>query len=188
MKKRHILLLLSLMSCIACDEYTPKPRGFFRIEPPKAVYVEFCPDKWPFSFYISNQACININDSSKFLFEANYKDLNTKLYCSYLKVKRNEIERTFDESRKLVSRQAEQASGIKEMEFANKEENVRGYMFLIEGNTVAPIQFALTDDESKFFRGALYFNCPTNADSIKPVVDYLKKDVEVMIESFKWNK
>ena len=185
---RNILLVVPLLLSAACEEYTPKPRGFFRIEPPKAEYTEFGPEKWPFSFYVSNQANINVSDSSKFMFEANYKDLNAELYCSYLKVDRSKIEQTFNESRELVARQAEQASAIKEMEFVNEEENVRGYMFLIEGNTVAPIQFSLTDNENKFFRGALYFNCPINADSLKPVVDYLQKDVEVMIESFKWNK
>ena len=60
---RNILLIVPLLLNVACEEYTPKPRGFFRIEPPKAEYTEFGPEKWPFSFYVSNQANINVRDS-----------------------------------------------------------------------------------------------------------------------------
>jgi len=35
-------------------------------------------------------------------------------------------------------------------------------------------------------RGALYFNEQPRLDSIQPVLDFVKKDIDVMIRSFKW--
>lgn len=35
-------------------------------------------------------------------------------------------------------------------------------------------------------RGALYFNSEPRLDSIQPVLNFVKQDVDVMIKSFRW--
>jgi hypothetical protein len=37
-----------------------------------------------------------------------------------------------------------------------------------------------------FLRGALYFNTAPNIDSMGPVVDFVKKDMDHLIETFQW--
>jgi gliding motility-associated lipoprotein GldD len=59
-------------------------------------------------------------------------------------------------------------------------------MFEIEGNAASNLQFYLTDSTHNFIRGALYFYAKPNYDSLAPVIDFLKKDVEHMITTFKW--
>jgi len=49
-------------------------------------------------------------------------------------------------------------------------------------------QFYLTDSTSNFLRGALYFDLVPNNDSLSPVIDFLKADIEQMITSFRWKK
>ena len=39
-----------------------------------------------------------------------------------------------------------------------------------------------------FFRGALYYDCIPNADSLAPVTRYLKQDIVELIQSFEWKK
>jgi len=44
----------------------------------------------------------------------------------------------------------------------------------------------LTDSVKNYLRGALYFNSEPRLDSIQPVLNFVKQDVDRMIKSFKW--
>jgi hypothetical protein len=59
-------------------------------------------------------------------------------------------------------------------------------MYDLEGETATSCNFYLTDNKSKFFRGALYFNNFTTIDSVGPVVDFIKADIHQMVRSFKF--
>jgi hypothetical protein len=48
------------------------------------------------------------------------------------------------------------------------------------------VQFFLTDSSRHYLRGALYFNEQPRLDSIQPVLDFVKKDIDVMIRSLRW--
>ena len=93
-----------------------------------------------------------------------------------------------NESRSLVARQIKQAEAVKEQAYSNPEERVYGSLFLLDGEAASPVQFMLTDSVSNFFRGALYYDCVPNADSLAPVTDYLRKDIIELIQSFTWKK
>lgn len=47
-------LLLAL--CVSCTEYTPKPRGYFRIEPPVPSYQTLPVEDLPYTFRLSRWA------------------------------------------------------------------------------------------------------------------------------------
>ena len=61
-------------------------------------------------------------------------------------------------------------------------------LFNIEGNTASSLQFYLTDSTNHFLRGALYFNVVPNIDSLRVVVEFIKKDVLHMINTTHWKK
>ena len=61
-------------------------------------------------------------------------------------------------------------------------------LFEVGGDAASTTQFYLTDKKKHFIRGALYFRTTPNADSLKPVVQFVRKDMEHMIQSFKWKK
>lgn len=44
----------------------------------------------------------------------------------------------------------------------------------------------MTDSTEHFIRGSLYFKASVDRDSIAPVYDFLKVDVQKLIEGFKW--
>lgn len=58
--------------------------------------------------------------------------------------------------------------------------------FDLGGNTATANQFFVTDTTKHFLRGALYFDATPNADSLSIVNDFLKKDLEHLINSLKW--
>lgn len=189
MRYARTLPLLSLVLFAACSEYTPKPRGYVRIEPEKARYVPLPPAvDAPFTFSVSEQAQIRQSAEEKGSFRIAYPEWNATLYCNYLSFSpsRGNIDAAFRENRELVYRQARGAEGIRESAYSHPEAHVYGTLFRIEGNTAAPVQFALTDSIRHFFRGALYYHCPVNADSLAPVTSYLEKDIRELIETFRW--
>ena len=78
------------------------------------------------------------------------------------------------------------STGIDETIIVRDSSQVYGLVYDIAGNTASNVQFYLTDSTHHFMRGALYFNSVPNIDSLKIVVDYLRKDIVHMIQTFQW--
>lgn len=184
------LICLCVLLCMSCTEYTPKPRGYFRIDLPQARYQALPVDSLPYSFHVSQLATIELPEtgSPEGWINLSYSSLGVKLYCSYLPITRATLPTAVNESRLLVSRLAKQANAVKEQAYGNPEAQVYGSLFLLDDESPSPVQFMLTDSVSRFFRGALYYDCSPNADSLAPVTDYLRQDVIELIQSFTWKK
>lgn len=184
------LFILFFLLCISCTEYTPKPRGYFRIEPPQARYQSLPLDSLPYAFNVSQLVTVELPPvgSPEGWINLSYPSLGVKVYCSYLPVTRRTLQTAEMESRSLVSRQAKQANAVKEQAYSNPDEKVYGSLFLLDGESASPVQFMLTDSSLNFFRGALYYDCVPNADSLAPLTDYLRKDIIELIQSFSWKK
>jgi gliding motility-associated lipoprotein GldD len=66
--------------------------------------------------------------------------------------------------------------------------NLYGKIYEAVGNDAAcSFQFWVTDRQKHFFRGSLYLNQVPQNDSHAPVINYLKKDMMHLIETFRWN-
>ena len=79
------------------------------------------------------------------------------------------------------------ASSIENRVIINPEAKVFGLIYEIKGmGAASPYQFFVTDSSSHFLRGALYFNMIPNNDSLAPVIDFLKEDIEHLLLSLKW--
>ena len=185
-----MVFLCILLCCVSCTEYTPKPRGYFRIEPPQARYQVLPLDSLPYSFNVSQLAIVELPEigSPEGWINLSYPSLGVKIYCSYLPVTRSTLQIAENESRSLVSRQATSRHTAPLQAYSNPDERVYGSLFLLDGESASPVQFMLTDSTSNFFRGALYYDCVPNADSLAPVTDYLRKDIIELIQSFSWKK
>ena len=80
------------------------------------------------------------------------------------------------------------ANAITQREFADPSHRIFGLVYDIRGaNAASSYQFYVTDSIANFVRGALYFNMVPNNDSLAPVIDFLKKDIEHLINTFRWN-
>jgi gliding motility-associated lipoprotein GldD len=137
---------------------------------------------------ISQQTIVEMPpaNSAECRMNIDYPKLNVKIYCSYQAITSQSLPEYTGECRKLISKMVRKASAINEKEYENAGCKVYGTLFDIEGETVSPIQFMLTDSVSHFFRGALYFQCEPNIDSLAPYVNYLRNDVMELIQSFEW--
>jgi len=190
MKKIISLLFLSVIIASCNSDYAPKPRGYYRIDLPKKSYVNYKSD-CGFSFDIPTYADV-VRDSSKDAQDCwrnvVYKGLNGRLHLSYYQITSTKMfGQLIEDSRRLVFKHTVKADGINESRIDNIKTGVHGLYYDIEGNAASSIQFFLTDSNKHFLRGALYFYAPPQADSIQPVLNFVRKDVERMLETFHWD-
>lgn len=196
-KYRIWLLALYLVPCTlyvsscgsdADDIQTPKPNAYFRIDLPEKKYTLFS-DSCPYEFeYPSNYAVVlpdkdpNAESCWKNIV---YPQFGAEVNLSYKPVNNN-LNKFLDDSWTLATRHQVKASGMPETPVRRDSARVYGLMFEIEGNAASSLQFYLTDSTQHFVRGALYFFARPNYDSLAPVIEFIKKDVERMITTLKW--
>jgi len=176
-----------------CDETpTPKPRAYIRIDLPAKQYVSF-DSTYPFRFEYPAYAAVKPDTSKQALpywLNLEFRKLKATIFLSYKPIHNNkELGIYLEDNHLFLSRHIPKANGIEELVVENKKSNIYGTIYNIEGTGAAsPVQFYLTDSTHHFIRGALYFNFTPNNDSLKPVIDFLRKDIIHMAETFRWTE
>ncbi|MFM9050958.1 MAG: gliding motility lipoprotein GldD [Bacteroidota bacterium] len=184
-----ITIILLLMA--GCEEpYAPKPRGYFRITLPVHDYSAYEPERCPCIMDISKAAVITPDSgssNSEYWFNIDYPRYKATIYMSYRPVN-SDIERLTEDCRQLAMKHVAKASAIDEKEFVDESKKVYGLFYDLKGNSASPVQFWVTDSTSNFLRGSLYFYAVPNADSIAPVLQFIREDLRHMVESLRWKK
>ena len=179
-------ILFFLTSC-GNETYTPKPKGYFRIDLPKKEYYLIEKD-CPFTCEIPNYSTIklDINRPDKpCWFDVVFTNLNASIYLSYKPVTNN-LNQYIEDSRSLAFKHTVKAFDIEQETISFPEKRVYGLIYNIEGNAASAYQFHLTDSVNHFLRGSLYFNNLPNQDSVQPVLDFIKEDITHIFETFEW--
>ncbi len=183
-----LLLLVSIIFPSCDEEYTPKPKAYFRIDFPEKKYQLYTSD-CGFNFEYPEYAEIQtekIQNSEECWLNVNYPTFNGTLHLSYKRVNNNLRELTED-SRTLALKHAVRAQEISEEPFVNGNK-VYGLKYEIKGDVASSIQFYLTDSLKHFMRVSLYFNVQPNADSLAPVLAFIQYDVQRMMASFNFEQ
>ncbi len=173
----------------ACEHhYTPKPRGYFRIDLPEKKY-RVLDSVFPYTFEYPVYSKITNDPYSpgeKYWINIEYPRFKATLHISYKNVNHN-LKTYLEDAHTLVSKHIPKASAINDSVILNRKKRIFGLAYDIEGTGAAsPYQFFLTDSTSKFIRGALYFNVVPNNDSLEPVINFIKKDIKHLINTFSW--
>lgn len=196
MKKARVLwlpLIITAAILISCNSnFTPKPRGYFKINLPEHQYQSFNQPGYPYSFEYPVYASI-IKDTSFFedkpenpwWINIDFPGFNGRVYISYKDLLKNDFSKMVNDAYNLTYKHTYKASSIDDSLFRTKN-NISGVVFKVGGNAATATQFYLTDSIHHFLRGALYFDATPNEDSLKPVNDFLLKDLEHLINSFRW--
>lgn len=182
-----IALLLILVFIPACNEYTPKPRGYNRIDDIARGNIEYNFSKFSFSY--SDQAHIDTLQSSvknEIWFNIVYPKYNAIIYCTYLPVSKLTFPKVLEDSYKLAFSHSLKADQIIQQTYSNFDKDVSGTVYSIEGSVATPIQFFLTDSVSHFFRGSFYYTEKVSSDSVAPITEFVMKDIQGMINTFTW--
>jgi gliding motility-associated lipoprotein GldD len=187
MKKICVSALLLAVVFSSCEgDYTPKPRGFFRIDFPEKKYQQYAAE-CPFTFEYPVYSTIEKNESPQAepcWINVNYTPFRAKLHLSYKPVENN-LNKLIEDSRSLVYKHTVKAEAINEAPISTGN-GVYGIFYEIQGNTASSVQFYVTDSTSRFIRGSLYFFSVPQADSLAPVAAFLEKDITHMISTLRW--
>jgi len=213
MHKRTLIYFLSvIIFAIACNlEYTSKKKGYFDIALPNHTYQSFGHADFPYDFKYPTYGKISqdstyfdVNPENKYWINVEFPTYNARLFLSYKKIggnalyKLKQADGTYKDSMginqfqllindafNLTNKNDVIASSIMDSAMVTPN-NINGVFFTVGGNAATAHQFFLTDTFNNFIRGALYFDASPNADSIKPVQQFLRKDIEHLINTFKW--
>lgn len=210
-----LVSLLPISYCLftsSCNSvYTSKKRGYYKVDFPQKSYVKFEKAGVPYSFEYPAYATI-VRDSTYFdgsadnpyWYNVDFPQFGGRIFLSYktiggqslYKVKmpngqykdslgKNQFEKMVNDAFKLTNKNMEVSADIKDS-LIHTPNGLTGIYFKVGGNAATARQFFLSDTTKNFIRGALYFDVTPNADSLKPVLEFLNEDIRHLINTFKW--
>jgi len=185
------LFVFLLYSCNS--DYTFKRRGYFKIDFPEKAYQKFDQPGYPYTFEYPVYALI-IKDTT--FFEARPENpwwinidiprFGARIYISYKEIGRNKLDSLVNDAFEMAYKQhTTKASSIEPVGFVTRNK-ISGIYFTLTGNTATANQFFLTDSVKHFLRGSLYFSATPNEDSISTVNNFLRADMEHLINTLQW--
>ena len=182
------LILLVLASSCGDKNPQPKPRGYFRIDLPEKQYVTLDTMRY-YSFEYPTYATITPDYHSlheKDWVNVEFPRFKGTIHISYKQVNDN-LGEYLEDAYFMITKHIGKATGIRDSLIINKERDVYGLVYFLDGEGVAsPLQFYLTDSTEHFMRGSLYFNVVPNNDSLQPVIDFITDDVRHLIKTLEW--
>lgn len=189
------LLLLCGVLVMGCnsDYSAGKRKGYFAINFPEKKYQPFNQPGYPYTFEYPVYATVT-KDTTFFDDKAGDWWINIdvpqfagRIYVSYKAIgSANDFDSLVRDGFKMAYKQhVDVSTGINEQRILTPNK-VEGIYFDLGGNTATANQFFLTDSTKHFLRGALYFDAAPNADSLGVVNDFLKKDLQHLINTLKW--
>jgi len=183
-----LVMMVLLGACGEEERPLPKPKGYFRIDLPEKNYVKVDTLE-RFAFDVPSYAVLT-NDplapEEKNWVTVQMPSFKASIHLTHKDVNGN-LSEYLEDVHTMLTKHLQKASGMNDSLVIAPERDVYGLFIEMDGKGVAtPMQFYLTDSTRNFVRGALYFNFVPNNDSMQPVIDYLRQDIDRMINTFEW--
>jgi gliding motility-associated lipoprotein GldD len=206
------LLILFCFLISSCNSpYVSKKRGYFNIELPQRSYQQFDQPGFPYSFeyptyarIVKDSTYFDANPENPYWINIDFPQFHGRIFLSYkviggkalYKVKQedgrykdslgiNVFDKMVADAFTLTNKNNVVSNSINDS-LISTSNGIHGVFFRVGGNAATAKQFFLSDTTSNFLRGALYFDVTPNADSLKPVQDFLQADLDHMINTFRW--
>jgi gliding motility-associated lipoprotein GldD len=182
------------MSCSENDGFIAKPRMYPKVDFPlrnnTSLQTTDCNFTFTYPDYLQyGKDSIRFQENFKYpcWFDLNSTHINTTLHFSFLEIKNfKDLDNHINDAFKLADEHNIKALARRESIIEDKENRVYGLMFEFEGDVAAPLQFFVTDSTNYFLRASLYFNDKVNQDSTQIIYDYIKEDIDLIINTLQW--
>lgn len=186
-----IMAIVPALVLISCEEELPipKPKGYLRLDFPAKAYENY-QSQCNFSFEKPENAIMRkargfSEDNCALNLE--FPLHRATLHLTYLPLDSSQLNVYLDQCRQMAFEHRVKANSIDEIPRHYKANQVHGLLYSINGNVASNLQFYVTDSSDHFLRGALYFNTAPNSDSLAPSLEYLRSDIEHMLETLQWS-
>ncbi len=187
---RRFFLCLFALNLWGCQqiEYYPKPRGYHRIDLPAHAYQPLA-EQHPYTFEYSQHAVI-LPDSSTLAqphwIELNYLSFRASVSISYKRIVHfDSLAAYVNSSSRLTHKHNVRSSSITEYPIKTPK-GYGGVVSELSGDVPSFYQFWVTDTTTHFLRAALYFPTSQRADSLAPVIAYVKEDLTHLLHTLAW--
>ena len=97
-----------------------------------------------------------------------------------------DLENNFRDFSLTLETHSKKSNGMFVREYEDIDNRVYAKIFEMRGDVASPIQFYLTDSTSNFINGSLNLKFKSKYDSIFPIIQYVKNDILVLVESLNW--
>lgn len=187
---RYLIAILTLSTLlVGCEEtnFIPKPPTYLRLELPEHTY-QVHEDECNYTFEISDLYKIEAapeQEGMKCHKRIDLGPLNGTAYVRYWSME-EPLAFYVNSANDEIDRHKLKADNIIDEHILRPEERVFGTFFELQGNVATPFQFYLTDSTDQFLYCEVLFNSRPNYDSLKPTLDYLKKDLKQFVNTLKW--
>lgn len=179
---------------MACNSiYTPKPRGYFKIDFPAHQYQSFAKTSYPYAFefpvyaeVVQDTSFFDAKPPNPYWVNINFPQFHARIYMSYYPIGSMSFEKLRDDAYKMSYKHSLKATSIEDSAMKTPL-GISGIFFDVGGNAATAKQFFVTDSTKHFLRGALYFDATPNEDSLGIVNNFLQEDMRHLINTFKWN-
>lgn len=182
-------IALLVLSCSV--DYRPKPKGYNRLALPEPTYRP-SPDTLPYSFVYSRHAEL-LKDTSwiseRYWVLVHYPELKATIHLTYKRIHGSEklLKEYLDDAYKLTAKHQIKAYAIDEA-ITRTPSGKTAVIAEIEGEVPSQFQFTVTDSAENFLRGAVYFFTEVQNDSLRPAIEYVKRDAMQLINSLEWKR
>ena len=164
LKKQRVNFFITwfILVCSCNQAYKPKPKGYNQIQFPEKKFEQITVSN-VYSFKKNFQANHEV-DNERLWVTLNYEKLNAEILITPKKIL------NYSELNEFVT-----------------PKKTHAVLFEIKGEVASPYQFITTDSTRNFLRAALYLDNPVANDSIMPVIEYLKNDVNHILNTLVWD-
>ena len=193
MRLACFFVLIVLLSSCKPEVYTPKPRGYARIDTPAHAYQAFDRAGFPYTFEyptygaITQDTILNgMKADNPYWINVDFPRLGGTLYLSYKVIDAaHPLEKLLYDAHEMSYFHTKKADYINAPVF-HTVNDVHGVVYNVGGNAASAYQFFATDSTAHFLRGSLYFNVTPNADSLQPVTNFLRTDIDHLLGTLRW--
>ncbi|MGC4035348.1 MAG: hypothetical protein QM764_05250 [Chitinophagaceae bacterium] len=195
LKNKAIFSIVTIAILLtACNSpYTFKKRGYFKIDFPEHSYKKFDEQGYPYSFEYPVYGDVKRDTTffedkpeNPWWLNIDLPVFHGRVYISYKEIGKNKFDSLVNDAFTMSYKQhTYKASGIEPQPFVT-DNGISGVYFTLTGNTATANQFFLTDSVKHFLRGALYFYATPNEDSLGIVNDFVKKDLQHLVNTVQW--
>ena len=169
--------------------YLPKPKGYIRIDIPEHKYLSI-QGNYPYSFEYSQHAKIINKDikGEKFYIDIFYPKFSASVHITYKEINNNQVllRELWNEFYHNLSLHYQKASSVDEQVIKNKYKNEFVVIELKGKHIASQYQFITSDKKNHFLVGVLYFNQLPDQEFLNPMINFIKKDITHLINTFRW--
>ncbi|MEY4572965.1 MAG: hypothetical protein RLZ10_2226 [Bacteroidota bacterium] len=183
-----ILVLFFIFSCTE-EIYIPKPPTHLEVDLPNHSYQAFT-DSSRYSFEISKLWSVRekFNETDSLILYLG-KEIDGDIHFQFSRIDSiNTLGKVVNHTFGKVDFHKIRAKQMLDTNFIFRDKRVFGTLFEFIGNSATNFQFYLTDSTDNFLRSELLIRRTPNYDSLQPTLNYIKKDLIHLINTFEWKK